>query len=311
MNNRFSDENQINLLIFGVVLILGPFLIFNGLDSYNYRMKLDGNRTAAFNAGIPPIMLGLVLLVISLVYLAYFLINRWKQSKGREKEISRISRRFQIISFVLFANGVPSLVISGLSLNPFIFNLTRGDQFVPIYLVIFSIFSIFGLGCLYTGRGLLRWITEYNEAWIRAIFILGLSSSVLIVLSYILIPATLRIQSNLLIGMSILVLIITTANVISVLYLVKEKGMYKESREKRKWPDVEGVLESFEIEKREDTVIALISYTVEGIKYTLNDKWMIGRSGEITEEEVHSRYIEKKIIVKYNPKNPREAFIIH
>jgi uncharacterized membrane protein len=256
-------------------------------------------------------MSGLVVLVISLVYLAYFLINRWKQSKGREKEISRISRRLQIISFVLFANGVPSLVISGISLDSLIFNLTFGDEFAPVYSVIFGISSIFGLGCLYTGGGLLRWSTEYSKAWIRTIFILGLSSSVLIVLSFIIIPATLRILSNLLIVLSTVLLILTASNLISVLYLVKERGMYKESREKRHWPNVEGVLESFEIEKRDDTVIASISYTIGEIKYTLNDKWMISRSGEITEEEIHSRYIEKEIIVKYNPKNPGEAFIIH
>ncbi|MHA1996109.1 MAG: hypothetical protein ACW97Z_16350 [Candidatus Hodarchaeales archaeon] len=101
------------------------------------------------------------------------------------------------------------------------------------------------------------------------------------------------------------------------------------SRKRRNWPSVEGVLEDYKIEKRwgirthilsDETegitsyfqAIVIILYTVNGIKYTITDGFKLPSSiwsEEISEAFFHMRYVERDIQINYNPKNPQNAIV--
>ena len=89
--------------------------------------------------------------------------------------------------------------------------------------------------------------------------------------------------------------------------------LVKNALKRRIWPSTEGILESYEIKKL--YVIARISYTVEGEKYSLIDEWEMGDfknrtfAEELARKVIEYRYIERDIRINYNPKNPQNAIV--
>ncbi|MHA2108456.1 MAG: DUF3592 domain-containing protein [Candidatus Hodarchaeales archaeon] len=106
------------------------------------------------------------------------------------------------------------------------------------------------------------------------------------------------------------------------LYLKIVRGILTFIRS-RKWPSISGTLDSYSIAIEESKWLkgeggsvylnygyCIVSYSVQGKKYSKTEK-----TGGFSEEEgvvqyIQARYLDRDILVYYNPKNPSHSRIV-